>query len=152
MPSEGFDAFFADDFPRLVGFLISLGYEPGLAQDVAAETMLKTHERWQEIEQPRAMRDLDGVRRAVEGGWLSPVAGHDPTRIVEARLQREQLLKALPDRQREVMAWTFDDFEPTEIADALGLPPETVRSNLRHAREKLKQLWIEQQQQTEGGV
>jgi RNA polymerase sigma factor (sigma-70 family) len=165
-PSEAFEVFFADDFPRLVGFLITMGYGSGLAQECAAEAMLKAHERWLDLDQPRAWvrkvasrmalqegtRDVDGVRRAVEGGWAQATLSPDPTRIVEARLQREELLKGLPDRQREVMAWTFDGFEPTEIADALGLPPETVRSNLRHAREKLKKKFKQMNPHSEGGA
>ncbi|MDI5975470.1 RNA polymerase sigma factor [Amycolatopsis magusensis] len=129
--------------------MISLGFGSGLAEDPAAEAMLKAHTKWCELHQPRAwvrttakrhaqkyvIRDLDGVRRAVRSGWLPPAEGRDPRPQVEAQLVREQLLKVLPDRQREVMAWTFDGFEPTEIAEAMGLSPDTVRSNLRHARE-----------------
>ncbi len=166
MPSDDFDAFFTDDFPRLTGFLITLGYGSGLAQECAAEAMIKAHEKWLELDNPRAwirkvasnyalrqsMRDIDGVRRAVEGGWLQPATSPDPTRIVEVRMQREELLKSLPDRQREVMAWTLDGFDPTEIADALGLPPDTVRSNLRHARDKLKKQYKQLNPHSEGGA
>lgn len=167
MPGSSFDAFFADDFPRLTGFLISLGYESSLAEDAAAEAMYRAHEDWGSIEHPgawvrtvakrealhQATRDQNGIKKAVEGGWApSERSPEDPPRIVEARLHRQEMLKTLPDQQREVMAWTFDGYEPIEIANALGAAPETVRSNLRHARDKLKQLWTQQNQQAEGGA
>jgi RNA polymerase sigma-70 factor (ECF subfamily) len=165
VPEENFETFFVDEFPRLVGFLISLGYGSALAQDCAADAMYRAHEIWCTISHPRAyvrkvatqkaarqvLRDLDGVRRAAAGGWLPPAVSPDPTHVVDARMIREQLLKALPDRQREVMAWTFDGFTPAEIAEALEIPAETVRSHLRHARQKLKTLW-KQLTQHEGGA
>ncbi|MBE1580430.1 sigma-70 family RNA polymerase sigma factor [Amycolatopsis roodepoortensis] len=167
MPGISFEAFFADDFPRLAGFLISLGYESALAEDAAAEAMYKAHENWGSIDHPgswvrtvakreamnQAIRDQDGIKKAVQGGWVPPKQSpEDPPRIVEARLRRQEMLKTLPDQQREVMAWTFDGFEPIEIANALGVAPDTVRSNLRHARTKLKKLYTQQNQQAEGGA
>lgn len=38
-------------------------------------------------------------------------------------------------REREVMAWTIDGFEPVEIAALTGQLPVTARSHLRHALE-----------------
>jgi len=167
MPCEDFDEFFLDDFPRLIGFVCSLGFPPALAEDAAAEAMYKARERWDRLEQPRPwvrttakhhaqrqlIRDIDGVRRAVQGGWLPSPEGHNPMGLVEAQLLRDELLGELPDRQREVMAWTFDGFEPAEIAQQMNESPETVRSNLRHAREKLKQLYRTQLGTArEGGV
>ncbi|MFI6031647.1 hypothetical protein [Amycolatopsis magusensis] len=54
MPDEDFDAFFHREFPRVVGFLISLGFGSGLAEDSAAEAILKAHTKWCELHQPRA--------------------------------------------------------------------------------------------------
>jgi RNA polymerase sigma factor (sigma-70 family) len=165
MSNLGFEAFFADDHPRLVGFLIMLGYPLEVAEDAAAEAMFKAHEKWAVVEHPKAwvrkvasreamnqsIRETELRRRSAESPWLLRETGADSTRSVDARLLRDQLLQSLPDRQREIMAWTFDDFEPTEIANALEIPPDTVRSHLRHARTKLKQLW-DQHQHTEGGA
>lgn len=168
MPCEDFDAFFIDDFPKLTALLITLGYGSGLAQECAAEAMYKANERWAELDRPHAwvrkvairdamkqvVRDAEGTRRAAEGGWAEFASSPDPARIVEARQQREELLGGLPDRQREVMALKLDGFEPTEIADILNLSPETVRSNLRHAREKLKKKYqqMKPQREREGGA
>jgi DNA-directed RNA polymerase specialized sigma24 family protein len=43
-------------------------------------------------------------------------------------------MRLLPPRQRQVLAWTFDGFKPSEIAAELGLKPEVVRANLKKAR------------------
>ncbi len=168
MPCEDFDAFFTDDFPKLTALLITMGHGSGIAQECAAEAMYKAHERWADLDRPRAwvrkvairdalkqaVRDAEGTRRAAEGGWADFATSPDPARIVEARQQRQELLKGLPDRQREVMALTLDGFEPTEIADILALSPETVRSNLRHARDKLKKKYrqMNPQHEREGGA
>ncbi|MFI6031648.1 hypothetical protein [Amycolatopsis magusensis] len=45
--------------------------------------------------QEYVIRDLDGVRRAVRSGWLTPAEGRDPRPQVEAQLVREQLLKVI---------------------------------------------------------
>ena len=55
-----------------------------------------------------------------------------------------QLLDALPPAQREVMALAYDNFTAAEIAEQLGRNEETIRSNLRHARHRLKQLVLPQ--------
>ena len=56
-----------------------------------------------------------------------------------ARLVREALL-TLPPRQREILACHYDGYSNDEISKALGLLGVTVRTNLHHAREKLKPL------------
>jgi len=44
----------------------------------------------------------------------------------------------LPELQRTAMALTFDGHTPTEIAQLLHQNAATVRSNLRHARMRLR--------------
>ena len=50
------------------------------------------------------------------------------------------LLKNLPPRQRQVMAWTYDGATSTEIADTLKITTHAVRSNLYKARITLREL------------
>ncbi|MET9444407.1 sigma factor-like helix-turn-helix DNA-binding protein [Streptomyces sp. NPDC006610] len=44
------------------------------------------------------------------------------------------VLRSLPPRQRQILAWTLAGFTPTDIAELLGLRAETVRANLMKAR------------------
>ena len=48
------------------------------------------------------------------------------------------LLRRLPPRQRQIMAWVYDGYTPKEIADLLGMEPNAVRASLHKAREALK--------------
>jgi DNA-directed RNA polymerase specialized sigma24 family protein len=47
-------------------------------------------------------------------------------------------LRRLPPAQLTAMALTFDGYTPTEIAQTLHQDASTVRSNLRHARKRLR--------------
>lgn len=65
-----------------------------------------------------------------------PAAAEDPI-TSEAWLQEQQVipvLRALPPRQRQVLALTIDGWPPAEIAELLGIDPAAVRSNLMKAR------------------
>jgi RNA polymerase sigma-70 factor (ECF subfamily) len=53
------------------------------------------------------------------------------------------LLNALPTQQRKVMALTLDGLSGMEIAQRIGASEATVRSNLRHARDRLAKLLTE---------
>jgi DNA-directed RNA polymerase specialized sigma24 family protein len=54
--------------------------------------------------------------------------------------QREVMtyLKALAPKQREVMRWTLAGFPDAEIAEALGLSTDAVKSSRRYARNNLR--------------
>ncbi|MGS2648340.1 sigma factor-like helix-turn-helix DNA-binding protein [Streptosporangium sp. G12] len=41
-----------------------------------------------------------------------------------------ETLRSLPPRQRQILAWTMSDFTPSEIAELLGVTPNTVSANL----------------------
>nr|WP_042178721.1 RNA polymerase sigma factor [Kibdelosporangium sp. MJ126-NF4]CEL13371.1 WhiB-type transcriptional regulator [Kibdelosporangium sp. MJ126-NF4]CTQ99061.1 WhiB-type transcriptional regulator [Kibdelosporangium sp. MJ126-NF4] len=147
-----FDEFFRAEFARVVAFLVKTGFSVE-AEDAAEEAMFCAYRAWWKIENPRAWvykaayrvalrqarRDADSMHRAVVGGWLVP-AKED--RAEHAEIEENPLvvamLKCLPDQQREVMAWYLSGFGPHEIAEAIGRQSATVRSTLRHARQKLK--------------
>ncbi|NBH03416.1 sigma-70 region 4 domain-containing protein, partial [Amycolatopsis sp. SID8362] len=58
--------------------------------------------------------------------------------LVDQHGELIDLLASLPGRQRMVLAWSLDGFTPAQIADALRIAPATVRSTLRHVRERLR--------------
>ena len=68
----------------------------------------------------------------------------DPDRLLRHTRFMEKLQRALeqlPERQREVMELiAVKGFKPTEAARELGIPAPSARSNLRHARDKLRTL------------
>ncbi|MGW3967439.1 RNA polymerase sigma factor [Amycolatopsis sp. NPDC005003] len=145
---DEFDAFFRADFPALVAFLCKAGFEVETARDVAAEAMLHALEAWPIAEDPRAwvrrvagrLLDTPGDARA---DWTPAGDQRDDEQfagLVEQHAGLIDLLATLPDKQRMVLAWSLDGFTPSQIAEALRIAPATVRSTLRHVRERLRRL------------
>ncbi|WP_370965001.1 RNA polymerase sigma factor [Amycolatopsis sp. cg9] len=155
MADDEFAAFFDRDFDRLVGFFCKSGFDREIARDAAAETMTELLRQWSEVTAPKAWVRTVGSRIAsrlvMEGprsvqaaivGCRSTTdrADDQPHAVVEEQDVVAELLRQLPDVQRVVMAWRLDGFDPAEIAAITESSPTTVRSNLRHARERMKQL------------
>jgi DNA-directed RNA polymerase specialized sigma24 family protein len=143
---DDFDAFFRADFPQLVAFLCKAGFEAELARDIASEAMLHAFEAWPPLEDPRAwVRRVAGrLLAAVHDARADWTPDGDPAEdeklaaLVDQHAELIDLLASLPGRQRMVLAWSLDGFTPTQIATALRIAPATVRSNLRHVRERLR--------------
>lgn len=144
--ADEFDAFFRAEFPALVAFLCKAGFEAETARDVAAEAMLHALEAWPFIENPRAwvrgvagrLLDADGDARVDWSPAGDPRDDGKLATLLDQHAELLDLLAALPGRQRIVLAWSLDGFTPGQIADALRIAPATVRSNLRHVRERLR--------------
>ncbi|MEV6872024.1 sigma-70 family RNA polymerase sigma factor [Amycolatopsis sp. NPDC051128] len=149
---EGFDAFFRADFPQLVAFLCKAGFEVGTARDVAAEAMLHALEAWPDLDDPRAWvrraaGRLLGAASDARADWSLAGDPHDDealAALVDRHAGLIGLLASLPGQQRLVLAWSLDGFTPAQIAEALRIAPATVRSNLRHVRERLRRHRVAQ--------
>lgn len=152
-----FVEFFRGELGPLVAFLQKAGFEREKAEDAASEAMTCAYQSWSRIDRsPRgwvrtvayriacgqARRACEEPLRAVAGGWAIPA--HYDVDAVEATEEHElllRLLQQLPQRQRLVMAWHLDGFDTNEISEQLNMPPATVRSTLRHARDRLKKVY-----------
>jgi RNA polymerase sigma factor (sigma-70 family) len=147
-----FAAFYRSAYPRLMAFLLYLGASPADAGEVAQDTMTLAFQNWPAIRNPNAWsRTVAGrglVRRvaavapedpAAEPPEPVPSLAGVPDQVLEWEQRHDilRLVRGLPPRQRQVMAWTLDGYTPAEIADALGLSPEAVRQNLHRARTAL---------------
>jgi RNA polymerase sigma-70 factor, ECF subfamily len=67
----------------------------------------------------------------VPNGWSSPLP-HCDEHVCEERVQ--QLVATLPPRARMVVVLRFqEDLDPSEIADTLQMPVNTVKSHLRRS-------------------
>lgn len=151
-PDSGaaFSSFYRQFVPTLVGFLVWQGARLPDATDIAQDTMIKAYQRWSEIRQPESW-----ARRVASRAWIRRIASatEDPiddppehssllpsppsAEEWEQRHEVLRLLDRLPPRQRQVLAWTLNDYTPAEIAGELGITPETVRANLMKARRAL---------------
>jgi RNA polymerase sigma-70 factor (ECF subfamily) len=133
---------------------MSLGARPEEAADVTQEAMIRAYQGWKKINYPhrwvRVVATREYMRRLysdheepvgeIRGALLRPgVAAADEAAIVgPAQARVLEILRLLPSRQRQVMAWVYDGYTPKEIAEILELDPGAVRVNLHKAREALK--------------
>jgi DNA-directed RNA polymerase specialized sigma24 family protein len=142
-----FTLFYSQERASLVGFLVVQGARPDVAAEIAHDAMTEAYRHWDIIDTPRSWvrtvaarawwRQSPKERTEVPRedppepcAWLSPAASDE----IENRHTFLPLLRGLPKAQREVMAWTYDGYRPTEIAVLLSKTPEAVRSALRDAR------------------
>jgi RNA polymerase sigma-70 factor (ECF subfamily) len=146
-----FALFYRSDMAKLVGFLIVHGARPAVAADLAQDAMTDAYRQWDTIDVPRAW-----VRTVASRKWWrraerdqteflqdelpepSPLLSAEESAEIENRHTFLALVRTLPLSQRQVMAWTYDGYQPTEIAALLGKDPATVRSTLRDARAALQ--------------
>ncbi len=130
-----------------MAYLLYQGALAHVAAELSQEAMITAYRRWHTITSPKAcvwtVAHKAFVRQAVNVAEHSVAEVPEPTVLLphpeeaEAWLQKQQvidLLRALPLRQRQVLALTIDGWSPIEIADLLGIDASAVRSNLMKAR------------------
>ncbi|MFE4778050.1 sigma-70 family RNA polymerase sigma factor [Streptomyces sp. NPDC056713] len=145
---EEFAAFYRLHVKRLIAFLINQNASLNDAADIAQATMEKLYQRWNDIEHHKAWvykvasRELirkfsdareSPVEEIPESSSLLPDSGG--VSEWESQYDALRVLRILPPRQRQIMAWTLSDFTPAEIAEQLGLSSEAVRASLKKARQ-----------------
>jgi DNA-directed RNA polymerase specialized sigma24 family protein len=149
-----FEVFYRRFFPVLVSWSIWAGADPSLAADVAQFAMKKAWASWSTIANPEAWTWTTGRRELVrrqKAGNRELLAGSVPVsellplddkgiKEFETRHVLIWALRQLPSRQREVMFWSFLDYQPSEIASILLTSPGAVRSSLKIARRKMAEL------------
>jgi RNA polymerase sigma-70 factor (ECF subfamily) len=97
-------------------------------------------------------RCIDEIRRRNHrpefGTDMLPETGHAPQpREVFAADRLQALVAGLPARARMVVVLRYqEEMEPTEIADTLGMPVNTVKSHLRRSITALRERLIGREQ------
>jgi RNA polymerase sigma-70 factor (ECF subfamily) len=156
-----FTALFNHFAPRVKAFLMRKGAPPSLADEIAQETMLSVWRKAEQFDPSRAgastwiytiARNLwiDAVRRTRDPLTLAPQEIEpekqleEPFAIVareQSRTAIRQALNKLSAEQREVIRLAFfEDRTQTEIAADLGIPLGTVKSRVRLAVGKLREI------------
>lgn len=154
-----FAALFAHFAPRVKAYLARTGTPSSLAEELAQETMLTVWRKAELFDPARASaatwvftiaRNLriDAARRTRDpqaiAHEIEPEAVEQPFATL-ARRQSQALirdaLKQLPPEQREVLSLSFFEDRPqSEIATTLQIPLGTVKSRVRLAVSKLREL------------
>jgi RNA polymerase sigma factor (sigma-70 family) len=157
LTEDGFASFFRESFSRIVIHLMTMGASRADTEDVTQEAMIEASRKWGAIETPDAwVRKVAGrgYWRAVcarkrslplDEGVQEPGSAFDLTIFVEEQQKVLSCFRALPLMQRTVAALFYDGWTCREIAELLEIPESTVRSHLRHARNKLKGMMLSAQ-------
>jgi RNA polymerase sigma-70 factor (ECF subfamily) len=124
-----FGELYRADVPRLAVFAMALGAAGDRAAALAHESLATLWRRWADLPgAPRTYARLlvvRAVRRSRE-----PASAPAPLRFAEPTSHHAVLagLAGLPDRQGHVLAATFDDLPPEEIALVLQIAVDDVRT------------------------
>lgn len=159
---HAFAQLFAFYAPRLKTFLSRQGFSASDCDDLIQDTMLAVWRKaWQFDAEAGAVstwifticRNLGidrrrRVARRLKDSDLPPMSDVDPSPSAEGEIiSREdetrvrRALDLLPTEQAEVISLSFFSLSPqTEIAKALGIPLGTVKSRVRLAMNRLRQL------------
>ena len=116
------------------------------AEDVVHAVFASAHPRWDRIDEPaaylrRAVVNAcnDHHRRRYRARRLTPPAEAEPVVHPPEIDETWAQLTQLPPTQRAVVVLRFyEDLPLTQIADLLGRPPATVRSDLHRALKTLQ--------------
>ena len=156
---RSFEDAFEAEFPALHRYLARrLGFSA--ADDLSAETFAIAFRNWERLDADRPVapwlygiaanlirhhwRKEQRMLRAYARTGVDPiVADHEEAaERVDAQSQQREVadaLAALRPADREILllhAWA--ELSDSEIADAIGLPPGTVKSRLSRTRERLR--------------
>lgn len=156
---EAFSAFYRTTIRSLVGFLVNQGAGVHVAADIAQDTMISAYQRWDNIDQPRAWVHTVASRalvRKIASSDEQPVEQvPEPTSLLtdqdaianwESRHDLLPLLRRLPPRQRQVLAWNLSGFTPSDIAEQLDMSDDAVRASLYKARRAVAEALKEREE------
>lgn len=148
----GFEELFLDEYSKLVALGVSMSLDREVARDIAQETMIRAHHRWDEIEtydEPRAWlrrvmtnllidhhrsRTAERVALRKVGGSTSAESDGDSNPSEWA-----ELIAPLSPQQRIIATLYYaDDLSVNEIARTLDISTGTVKSTLSKARRRLR--------------
>lgn len=151
----GFEAFYRAEYRAVVALAYALCGRGGVAEDLAQEAFLVTHQRWVRVggyDKPGAfvrrvvanMAVSQRRRLAAEGRAVARLAVRAPSTGDEIEAHDPEFwraVRALPHRQAQVLAlYYLEDRPAEEIASILGCSAATVRVHLHRGRLALEQL------------
>ena len=142
-----FEQFYRQEMAALVRFVRRYGASPYAAADAVHEAFAEAYPKWDSIKAPRAWLRLVAARfyyrrklreTPVDDVPDRPAIYEDVIEIGEQGRRVFDALAALPERQRQVMAWHLDGYSHAEIAELLSITAAAVRQNFYRARQALK--------------
>jgi len=154
---------------RVLGFLISMGCDRGLAEEITNDAFLAAWRRWahvRDLDEPegyvfkiarneRSKRQKDHDCRAKD---LHPdprevprAAGDDLAQMVADRIVIRRALRQLPARQREAVTLrAVAGLSEAATAQAMGVSAGSVKRYASEGRQELRRLLADYWRQQEG--
>jgi RNA polymerase sigma-70 factor (sigma-E family) len=140
------DELYATHYRRLVRLSVLLVHDPETAEEVVQDSFVAMHGTWRTLREPEkglaylrqtvVNRSRSVLRhRAVRARYVPPVTrdqhGADEDALAsERRTAVLDAMRALPDRQREVLALRYYlDLSEADIASTLGISRGAVKSH-----------------------
>lgn len=154
--THDFETVFREVFPRLVSLGTLKSGRVDIARDLAQETMLRAHSRWDELaeyDSPAAWchtvmtnllvdhhRSSASERRAVDRLGGRETTDTETTDTETPALDRwNELVAPLPERHRTIVTLYYaDDLSVGQIATLLGITRGAVKAALFKARRTLR--------------
>ncbi|MEV0608372.1 SigE family RNA polymerase sigma factor [Polymorphospora rubra] len=148
-----FEEFVAARLPALLRYATVLAGDPHQAEDIVQDVLVKAHPRWARIgslDLPESyvrkmiVNELVSTRRRVTARLRRerihpPAPIDDRTETVAQRDALVRLIRALPTRQRIVIALRYlEDMADADIAELLDCSVATVRSQASRALVSLR--------------
>jgi RNA polymerase sigma-70 factor (ECF subfamily) len=145
---QSFEALYRAEYPRLLAVATALTGDRREGEDLVQDTMVKAFVRWPRVgglERPGGWchRVLTNAcrsrrrRRRTEQRFLAAQSHAEPhyDQVPAAVLAFWSVVRTMPERPRAVVAMYYcADRSTVEIAEILGVPEGTVRSDLSRAR------------------
>lgn len=152
-----FEEYVAVRLPALLRQATALAGDPHVAEDVVQDVLVKAQSRWariRDMDVPDAylrkmiVNELMSARRRAAAAVrrervTRPIPAEDGTDLVVQRDVIRQVIRALPSRQRIVIALRYyEDMADGDIAELMGCSVATVRSQASRALAKLRGLAV----------
>ena len=152
---EALEQLHAAHWRQLVRLSVLLVRDQGLAEEIVQDAFVAVHGRWSRLRDPDhalaylrqavVNRSRSALRhRAVVNRHAASVRAvdtPDPTPDTDRREAVLDALRALPDRQREVLALRYYlELSEAEIADTLGISRGAVKSHASRGAAALRAL------------
>jgi RNA polymerase sigma-70 factor (sigma-E family) len=144
-PRSTFASFYASEWSGAVRLAGLLSQDARVAEDLAQDAFARVLPKWERVENPHAYLRVAVVnacrswqsRRRTERVKLPLVAGAGSVELAFDALA--DAVAALPYRQRAVLVLRYYlDLKESEIADAIGCRPGTVKSLTSRALDALR--------------
>ena len=144
--TTGFEDFAAREYPRLVAALTLLVRDRGVAEELAQDALVRTHERWGRVREMSApgpwvhrvavnggvswLRRRSAERRALRRNGPAVAEPSDDAEVLAVR----RAVSNLPRRQRQAIVYRYYfGYSTAETAELMGIRPGSLKSAVTRA-------------------